>query len=410
MTQEIPLAERMRPKSLEDYIGQPQLMGPEGIITKMLQADYLPSMILWGPPGTGKTTLARLLAEVLKRPFHQLSAVSAGLREVRELIEKAKTRDLFSPNIPVLFIDEIHRFNKSQQESLLEAMEKGWLSLIGATTENPGFEVVPALLSRAQVYTLSPLNIAELKELAQRAIEKDSWLSKKKIRFKQYGALLSYSNGDARKLLNALELVVSTLSGQSIIDVDDGLVRKSIAQRSLHYDKAGEQHYDIASAFIKSLRASQTDAALYWLARMIEGGEEIKFIARRMLIFASEDIGNADSMALVLANSTFQAVNVIGHPESRILLSQCTVYLAQAPKSNASYKAINAAQEYVRGTGDLPVPLHLRNPSTAFMKELGYGKGYKSPHDNKEDENTSMSYFPEGINEIFLSKGSNELI
>ncbi|HJD87111.1 replication-associated recombination protein A [Empedobacter falsenii] len=377
-----PLAERMRPKTLEEYINQKHLVGNNGPIKMMLQHDMIASMIFWGPPGTGKTTLAQLISELTDRPFYTLSAINSGVKEVREVIEKAKSQNLFSgTKNPILFIDEIHRFNKSQQDSLLGAVETGLVTLIGATTENPSFEVVPALLSRAQVYVLKHLEKEDLIDLIERAIKKDSVLSQLDIELVEANALLRYSGGDARKLLNGLELVINSFSSTEKIIINDEIVHERIQQNLARYDKTGEQHYDIISAFIKSIRGSDPNGAVYWLARMIEGGEDLKFIARRMLISASEDVGNANPTAMILANNTFQAVSVIGYPESRILLSQCAIYLANSPKSNATYLAIGKAQQIVKQTGDLPVPLHLRNAPTKLMKDLDYGKEYKYSHD-----------------------------
>ena len=376
-----PLAERLRPKKLEDYIAQEHLLGKEGVIRKGLEKDLIPSMIFWGPPGVGKTTLAQLIAEYSQRPFYALSAINSGVKEVRDVIEKAKEQTLFSTKNPILFIDEIHRFNKSQQDSLLLAVEKGWITLIGATTENPSFEVVPALLSRCQVYTLQAFSTEDLIQLMEKAIKEDVVLQKLDIEIVETDALLRFSGGDARKLLNGLELVVNNFSKDEKIVVTNEQVLSQIQQNMALYDKTGEQHYDIISAFIKSIRGSDPNAAVYWLARMIEGGEDVKFIARRMLILASEDVGNANPTALIMANNTFQAVTTIGYPESRIILSQCAIYLATSPKSNSCYKAINDAQQLVRQTGDLPVPLHLRNAPTQLMKKLNYGAEYRYAHD-----------------------------
>ena len=376
-----PLAERLRPKKLEDYIAQEHLLGKEGVIRKGLEKDLIPSMIFWGPPGVGKTTLAQLIAEYSQRPFYALSAINSGVKEVRDVIEKAKEQTLFSTKNPILFIDEIHRFNKSQQDSLLLAVEKGWITLIGATTENPSFEVVPALLSRCQVYTLQAFSTEDLIQLMEKAIKEDVVLQKLDIEIAETDALLRFSGGDARKLLNGLELVVNSFSKDEKIVVTNERVLSQIQQNMALYDKTGEQHYDIISAFIKSIRGSDPNAAVYWLARMIEGGEDVKFIARRMLILASEDVGNANPTALIMANNTFQAVTTIGYPESRIILSQCAIYLATSPKSNSCYKAINDALQLVRQTGDLPVPLHLRNAPTQLMKRLNYGAEYRYAHD-----------------------------
>ena len=374
-----PLAERVRPKLLKDYISQQHLVGDKGILTNLIKQGILPSLIFWGPPGTGKTTLANIIANSSDRPFFTLSAISSGVKEVREIIEKAKKRPgLFTTKNPILFIDEIHRFSKSQQDSLLGAVEKGWVTLIGATTENPSFEVIPALLSRCQVYILNSFDKSDLILLLKRALKQDHILSNKKIILKETDALLQVSSGDARKLLNIFELVVGI---ENKITITNKLVLEKIQKNTIRYDKTGEQHYDIISAFIKSIRGSDPNGAVYWLARMIEGGEDLKFIARRLLIAASEDIGNANPTALILANNTFQAVSVIGYPESRIILSQCAVYLANSPKSNASYLAINKAQKIVKETGDLSVPLHLRNAPTKLMKDLDYGKNYKYAHD-----------------------------
>jgi putative ATPase len=389
-----PLAERIRPQTLEDYISQQHLVGKNGILTNLIKQGVIPSLILWGPPGIGKTTLAHIIATESKRPFYTLSAISSGVKDVREVIEKAKkSGGLFTAKNPILFIDEIHRFSKSQQDSLLEAVEKGWVTLIGATTENPSFEVIPALLSRCQVYILNSFDKEDLVSLLHRAIEKDDFLSSKKIILKETDALLQVSGGDARKLLNIFELLVSV---DDEIEITNELVLSKIQKNTARYDKTGEQHYDIVSAFIKSIRGSDPNAAVYWLARMIEGGEDVKFIARRMLILASEDIGNANPTALILANNTFQAVAIVGNPEARIILSQCAVYLANSTKSNASYVAIGKAQELVRETGDLSVPLNLRNAPTKLMKDLDYGKEYQYSH-NYPNNFVAQEFLPKEI-------------
>ena len=376
-----PLAERMRPLVLDDYIGQHHLLGNDAPLRKSIEAGVLPSMIFWGPPGVGKTTLANLIATHLKRPFYKLSAISSGVKEVREVIQQAEKGGMFQQGGAVLFIDEIHRFSKAQQDSLLGAVEKGTVTLMGATTENPSFEVIAALLSRCQVYTLQSHNKEDLELLLTRALAKDSWLKSRDITLQETEALLAISGGDARKLLNVFELLVgSTPSNQPLVITNEYVFAN--AQQSLsRYDKDGEQHYDIISAFIKSVRGSDPNAAVYWLARMIAGGEDPKFIARRLLIIASEDIGLANPNALLIANTTFDSVSKLGWPESRIVLSQCTIYLASSPKGNAAYQAINRAQELVAKTGDLPVPLPLRNSPTALMEELGYGEGYLYAHD-----------------------------
>lgn len=378
---EAPLAERIRPQQLEDYLGQPQLVGPNGSLTHQIAKGIIPSLIFWGPPGTGKTTLAQIIAQESKRPFYILSAINSGVKEVRDVIEKAKqSGGLFTAKNPILFIDEIHRFSKSQQDSLLAAVEKGWVTLIGATTENPSFEVIPALLSRCQVYILNAFSKSDLEALLERAMKTDVYLKEKNIELKETEALLRLSGGDGRKLLNIFDLVVNASNDEKIIITNDSVL-KLVQQNTVLYDKTGEQHYDIISAFIKSIRGSDPNGAVYWLARMIEGGEDVKFIARRMLILSSEDIGNANPTAFIMANNTFQAVSTIGYPESRIILSQCAIYLATSPKSNASYTAIGKAQQIVKQTGDLPIPLHLRNAPTKLMKELGYGEDYKYAHD-----------------------------
>ena len=376
-----PLAERVRPTHLNNYIGQQHIIGPESGLRKAIDQNLLPSIILWGPPGVGKTTLAQIISNTLKRPFYALSAINSGVKDVRDVIEKAQgDGGFFKQEKPILFIDEIHRFSKSQQDSLLNAVEKGIVTLVGATTENPSLEVIPALLSRCQVYILKNLSKDELISLLNNAIEHDEYLKTKHIVLKETEALLRISGGDGRKLLNALEIVVNCISDDDKVITDD-LVKKYIQQNLALYDKSGEQHYDIISAFIKSIRGSDPNAAVYWLARMIEGGEDPLFIARRLLILSSEDIGNANPTALVMANNCFQAVNIIGYPECRIILSQTTTYLACSAKSNSSYMAINQAQQIVKQTGDLAVPLHLRNAPTKLMKELGYGDNYKYSHD-----------------------------
>ena len=392
----IPLAERIRPKKLEDYLSQKHLVGKNGTLKAQLNTNMLSSMIFWGPPGTGKTTLATILAEESDRPFYMLSAIDSGVAAIREVIEKAKTSDtLFSTKNPILFIDEIHRFSKSQQDSLLKAVEKGWITLFGATTENPSFEVIPALLSRCQVYILNPFTKKDLEQLLSRALIEDEFLSKKRIKLKETEALMRLSGGDARKLLNILELVVLSESSDTVTLTNDMVLNK-VQNNTVLYDKTGEQHYDIISAFIKSIRGSDPNAALYWLARMVEGGEDLKFIARRLIILASEDIGNANPTALVLANSTFEAVTTVGYPEARIILSQCVVYLASSPKSNASYLAIKEAQKIVKQTGDLPVPLAIRNAPTKLMQELGYGKQYQYAHDY-EGNFVKQEFLPEQL-------------
>lgn len=391
-----PLAERMRPQNLDQYLGQQHLLKEGAVLRQAIESGRIPSFILWGPPGVGKTTLAGILAARLDRPFHKLSAINAGVKDIRDTIEKAKSQQFFSRPNPVLFIDEIHRFSKSQQDALLEAVEKGILTLIGATTENPSFEVIPALLSRCQVYVLKPLTAEELKSLIDVALEQDELLKKRNIKLLEYEAILRYSGGDARRLLNVLELVCEDATSEAELEITNELVQSKVQENPARYDKTGEQHYDIASAFIKSIRGSDPNAAVYWLARMIEGGEDIKFIARRLLIAASEDIGLANPNALLMANTAFQASVAVGLPEARIILSQAAVYLASSPKSNASYQAINAAQELVRKTGDLPVPLHLRNAPTRLMKSLEYGKDYQYSH-NFPGHFADQEYLPEAI-------------
>ncbi|GAA4782235.1 replication-associated recombination protein A [Olivibacter ginsenosidimutans] len=369
----------MRPENIDDYVGQQHLLGPDAVLRKSIESNNLPSMILWGPPGVGKTTLAYIISKRLNRPFFNLSAINSGVKDVRDVIEKANLSKAMYAEQPILFIDEIHRFSKSQQDSLLNAVEKGLVTLIGATTENPSFEVISALLSRSQVYTLKPLAEEDLVKLIHKALTTDELLKKKNVRIDEHEALLRISGGDARKLLNGLELVVHALKDREQ-HINNAFVLQQIQQNMALYDKAGEQHYDIISAFIKSIRGSDPNAAVYWLARMIEGGEDPLFIARRLLILASEDIGNANPNALLLANNCFQAVNVIGWPEARIILSQTVTYLASSPKSNAAYEAISRAQTLVKETGDLPVPLHIRNAPTKLMKNLDYGKDYKYAH------------------------------
>ena len=401
-----PLAERLRPQTLDDYISQSHLVGPNGTLTSHINQGIIPSMILWGPPGIGKTTLANIIAQTSKRPFYTLSAISSGVKDVREVIEKAKNSGgLFTAKNPILFIDEIHRFSKSQQDSLLQAVEKGWVTLIGATTENPSFEVISALLSRCQVYILKAFEKSDLEDLLKRAIDKDEYLSKKNIKLKETSALLRLSGGDARKLLNIFELVVNS-EDKPIIAITDAFVLDKVQNNTVRYDKTGEQHYDIVSAFIKSIRGSDPNAAVYYLARMVEGGEDVKFIARRMLILASEDIGNANPTALVMANTTFQAVSTIGYPESRIILSQCATYLACSPKSNAAYMAINHAQQLVKQTGDLSVPLNIRNAPTKLMKEIGYGEDYKYSH-NYENNFASQEFLPKEVSNTKLYEPGN---
>lgn len=390
-----PLAERMRPTSLDNYIGQKHIVGEGAILRNAIESNILPSIILWGPPGVGKTTLANIIAHQLKRPFYALSAINSGIKDIRDVIDKAKSNGMFAQHNPVLFIDEIHRFSKSQQDSLLGAVEKGTITLIGATTENPSFEVISALLSRCQVYILKHLDKDDLLAMLQQAIDTDEFFKTKKIILSETEALLRLSGGDGRKLLNVFELVVNAIGGDTI-EITNDKVTTIVQQNIATYDKTGENHYDIISAFIKSIRGSDPNAAVYWLARMIEGGEDPSFIARRLLILASEDIGNANPTALVIANNCFQAVNVIGYPESRIILSQAVTYLACSAKSNAAYMAINQAQEAVQKTGDLPVPLHLRNAPTKLMKDIGYGTDYKYAH-SYENNFSEQEYLPQTI-------------
>jgi putative ATPase len=401
MTDSTPLAEVLRPQSLDEYVGQDHLVGSNSVLRKAINSGQIPSMILWGPPGTGKTTLANIISKSLKRPFYSLSAINSGVKEVREVIEKAKDSNLFSSaGKPILFIDEIHRFSKSQQDSLLGAVEKGQVTLIGATTENPSFEVISALLSRCQVYILKSLDKGDLIALLEKGVSQLEDSENRKIELNESNAMLRYSGGDARKLLNNLQLIVQGVEGNPAVITDQKV--EEILQNSLAtYDKGGENHYDIISAFIKSMRGSDPNAAVYWLARMIAGGEDVKFIARRMLILASEDIGAANPTALVIANNCFQAVSVIGLPESEIILSQTAVYLANSPKSNATYKAIKTAKSLVTQTGDLPVPLHLRNAPTKLMKEIGYGQGYDYAHDH-EGNFSDLEFLPDEISGTVL--------
>lgn len=402
-----PLAERMRPKLLDEYIGQEHLLNADASLRRAMDGGMVPSMILWGPPGVGKTTLAYLIAKHLNRPFQSLSAISSGVKDVREVIQRVENAGMFQEKGTILFIDEIHRFSKSQQDSLLGAVEKGTITLIGATTENPSFEVISALLSRCQVYSLKEHTKTDLIKLLHRAIENDSYLKTKIFTLTELNYLLALSGGDARKLLTIFEIIVGTFQNQNNIEITDEVVQKNAQQSLTRYDKDGEQHYDIISAFIKSIRGSDPNAAVYWLARMVEGGEDPKFIARRLIISAAEDVGLANPNALLMANNCFQAVETVGFPEARIILSQCTLYLATSPKGNAAYMAINKAQEIVRETGNLGVPLPLRNAPTALMKELGYGKGYLYSHDypgNFKDQ----EFLPEEIKGTnFFSAGSN---
>jgi putative ATPase len=400
-----PLAERLRPKDLTNYVGQEHIVGDQGTLGQILKSKYLPSIILWGPPGVGKTTLAKIIAEKTQRKFYELSAIQSGVKEVREVIKNASENNLFSSSSPILFIDEIHRFSKSQQDSLLGAVEQGSIILIGATTENPSFEVISALLSRCQVYTLKAHDTNSLNKILENAIVTDEFLKEKKISLIETDYIIQISSGDVRKALNALEIVCESLPEPIKIT---NVVAKSVLQKNIsRYDKSGEMHYDIISAFIKSIRGSDPNASIYWLARMIEGGEDVKFIARRLIIVASEDIGNANPNALILAQSTFEAVRNIGYPEARIILSQCTVYLANSPKSNSSYLAIDQALDFVRKTGNIPIPLHLRNAPTKLMKDLNYGQDYKYPH-NYAHNFVEQNYLPQEIKgSIFYTPGHN---
>lgn len=407
MNHNTPLAERLRPKTLDEVLGQEHLTGEKGTIRKMLENDALNSLILWGPPGTGKTTLAEIISEKSGRKFFKLSAVSSGVKDVRDVIEDAKKQNLFSGKSPILFIDEIHRFNKSQQDSLLHAVEKGWVVLIGATTENPSFEVVSALLSRSQVYILKALSHEKLEELIDIASERFNKDERTDFKIKEKEAFIQYSAGDGRKLINSVELVLNQFKNSDNKEISNDDVMSVLQETMALYDKNGEQHYDIISAFIKSMRGSDPNGAVYWLARMIAGGEDIKFIARRMLILASEDIGLANPNALVIANSCFQAINVIGNPEARILLSETAIYLAVSPKSNSAYAAINEALAFVKKTGNLPVPLHLRNAPTKLMKDLDYGKEYKYAH-SFEGNFVDQDFLPQEIKDAkFYEPGNN---
>jgi putative ATPase len=408
----LPLAERMRPRTLDDYIGQEHLVGKTTVLRRVVEMGNIPSLILWGPPGVGKTTLANIIAQQSKRPFHQLSAINSGVKDIRETIEKARSEQFFNAPRPILFIDEIHRFSKSQQDSLLGAVEKGIITLIGATTENPSFEVIPALLSRCQVYVLKELDKDDLIHLVENALQNDEYLKQKPVKILEFEALLQLSGGDGRKLLNILEIVVesfgeSTPSEAGFFEINNDLVIEIAQQNIVRYDKSGEQHYDIISAFIKSIRGSDPNAAVYYLARMLEGGEDVLFIARRLLILSSEDIGLANPNALLMASTTFQAVHQIGMPEARIILSQCTVYLATSAKSNSTYVAIDAAMAKVRETGNLPIPLHLRNAPTKLMKQLNYGTVYKYAH-GFEGNFAEQEFLPNDISgEVFYKPASN---
>jgi putative ATPase len=406
LNQNIPLAEKLRPKILNDVLGQEHLTGDKGTIRKMIENDTLNSLILWGPPGTGKTTLAEIISEQSGRKFYKLSAVSSGVKDVRDVIDDARKQNLFSGKSPILFIDEIHRFNKSQQDSLLHAVEKGWIVLIGATTENPSFEVVSALLSRSQVYILKALSYEKLEELIDIASERYNKDEETDFKILEKEAFIQYSGGDARKLINSIELVLNQYKNSNTKEIINTDVLEVLQETMALYDKNGEQHYDIISAFIKSMRGGDPNGAVYWLARMIAGGEDIKFIARRMLILAAEDVGLANPNALVVANNCFQAINVIGNPEARIILSETAVYLAVSPKSNSAYMAINEALALVKQTGNLPVPLHLRNAPTKLMKDLDYGKEYKYAH-SYEGNFVEQDFLPEEIRDVKLYEPGN---
>jgi putative ATPase len=403
--QNIPLAERLRPKKIEDIVGQDHLLGGDAILYKVIQSGRLPSMIFWGPPGVGKTTLARVIANTADRPFIALSAINSGVKDIREAIDRAKKQRFFDRPNPILFIDEIHRFSKSQQDALLGAVEDGTITLIGATTENPSFEVISALLSRSQVYVLNHLDEGALKKLIEKALEEDVELKKANVEIEEFGALLMYSGGDARKLLNVLDLVISQSNGDTV-KINNKIVQSIIQRNIALYDKGGEQHYDVISAFIKSIRGSDPNAAVYWLARMIEGGEDIKFIARRLVISAAEDIGLANPNALLIANACAQTIQFVGPPEARIILSEATIYLAMSAKSNSAYEAIKQAQSLVRETGPLPVPLHLRNAPTKLMKSLNYGKEYKYAHAH-EGNFVEQAYVPPEIEDKVLYMPQN---